>query len=67
MFVRPTLRNGATIPSWVYSEDEDRFLIVEQTGVGTNAEEEVLQAQTNLVVVDGWFPEIRNLAPAALP
>ena len=66
MFVRPTLRNGATIPSWVYSEDEDRFLIVEQTGIGTNAEDEVLQAQTNLVVVDNWYPEVQSLAPATV-
>ena len=66
MFSRPTLRNPTTIPSWVYSENQDRFMIIEQTGIGTSAEDEVLQAQTNLVTVDSWFSEVRSLAPVAI-
>ena len=66
MFSRPTLRNPATIPAWVYSASEDRFLILEQPGVGTSTDDEVLQARTNLVVVDNWYPEVQSLAPATV-
>ncbi len=66
MFSRPTLKNPTTIPAWVYSASEDRFLILEQPGVGTSTEDEVLQAQTNLIVVDDWYPEVQSLTPATV-
>ncbi len=58
------MRNPATIPAMEYSESQDRFLIIEPIGAGTNAEDEILQAQTNLVVVDNWLREVESLAPA---
>lgn len=64
IFARPSMRTPATIPAMVYSESQDRFMMIQPIGAGDNTEDEVLQAQTNLVVVDNWHREIQSLAPA---
>ena len=63
MFNRATDRNGATRPTWAYSLSRDQFLILRREGTG-DATEQVLNAQTNITMIDGWYSELSVLAPA---
>ena len=57
------MKNNTTTPSGAYSGLAEKFLLIEDAGAGVSSLDEVLQAQTNLVVVDNWFPEVNSLAP----
>ena len=49
-----------------YSEDRDQFIVVDRIGSALEGiEEELLSAQTTLVVVENWFEELLSLAPSA--
>ena len=49
-----------------YSEDRDQFVVVGRIGSALEGlEEELLSAQTTLVVVENWFDELLSLAPSA--
>ena len=49
-----------------YSEDRDQFIVVGRIGSALEGlEEELLSAQTTLVVVENWFDELLSLAPPA--
>jgi len=61
MFSRTGIRNFNTIPAWDYSPYNENFIFLEQLG-GASAFDSV-EAQTNLVVVENWFEELRSLAP----
>ena len=63
MFNRATDRNGATRPTWAYSLSRDQFLILRREGTGDTTEQ-VLNAQTNITMIDDWYSELSVLAPA---
>jgi len=49
-----------------YSKDRDQFIVVGRIGSALEGlEEELLSAQTTLVVVENWFDELLSLAPSA--
>ena len=64
MFSR-ALRLGPTlVPMWDYSETRGQFMMVESEDSNLEANQDsVLNAQTNLVVVEDFFSELRSLAP----
>ena len=49
-----------TTPSETYYGLAEKFLLIEDAGAGVSSLDEILQAQTNLVVVDDWFPEVKT-------
>ena len=61
MFSRIGTRNFNTVPAWDYSPYNENFIFLEQLGGASSFDS--VEAQTNLVVVENWFEELRSLAP----
>ena len=55
-----SMKYVTTTPSETYYGLAEKFLLIEDAGAGVSSLDEILQAQTNLVVVDDWFPEVKT-------
>lgn len=58
------LRSDSTVPAWDHSQALDRFLMIQPEGGVASSES--LASQTDLVVVENWFEELRSLAPSEI-
>ena len=66
MFAYNEPRQNKTLPGWAYSQKKDKFLMVAQGGLSTAEpiDIQILDQQTNLIIVENWFEELSSLAPS---
>jgi Tol biopolymer transport system component len=66
MFAYNEPRNNQSLPGWAYSQKRDKFLMVAQGGLSTGEpiDVQILDQQTNLIIVENWFEELSSVAPS---
>ena len=66
MFAYNEPRNNQSLPGWAYSQKRDKFLMVAQGGLSTgeSIDVQILDQQTNLIIVENWFEELNSVAPS---
>ena len=64
MFSRALRLSPTLVAMWDYSATRGQFMMVESEDANLEASQDsILNAQTNLVVVEDFFSELRSLAP----
>ena len=66
MFAYDEPRNNVSLPGWTYSREKDMFLLVAQGRLTSDSSlnEQILDQQTNLILVENLFDELDSVAPS---